>query len=340
MSATSNRPSRAEQATSLAILLVLAAISIYLIATQRTDNPAVVNQQIVSAHTFQTAPSKSAPLMATLPAGIAVMSPAEHFTPETLSDKINGKAELYLSAGVTGLTSQRFHLSVAPEAWVEVFVYAMGRPENAFTVFSAQRRPDTIPVTLAQHAYRTANALFFISGADYVEMIATTTDDAMHAAMEAMAKSLLTRNNAGDVATRPDPNRYFPQHGLIVDSMVRLASDAFGFDQLDDLYTVRYQSDGSTLTAFVSRRADPAAAQRLAADYGDFLRQFGGREIGQDEIGPQGDGLQVIEILDAVEVIFSEGPFLAGIHMGEELTVALTLGRRLKAHLAALEVSP
>ena len=44
--------------------------------------------------------------------------------------------------------------------------------------------------------------------------------------------------------------------------------------------------------------------------------------------------------MDAVEVIFSEGPFLAGIHMGDELTGALTLGRRLKAHLAALEVSP
>jgi hypothetical protein len=340
VSATSNRPSRPEQATSLAILFVLPLISLYLMASQRTDNPAVVNQQKVSAHTFQAATSEAAPLLTPLPAGIEVMSPAEHFTPDTLSDKINGKAELYISAGVTALTCQRFHLSGKPDTWVEIFVYAMGRPENAFTVFSAQRRSDTIPLALAPHAYRTANALFFVDGTDYVEMIATATDDAMHAAMEAMAGTLLARSKTSTATVSPDPKRYFPEQGLLADSMMRLARDAFGFDQLDDLYTVRYRSGDSTLTAFVSWRADAAAAKRLATAYGDFLRQFGGREMIPDQSGPSGGGIQVIEVMEAVELIFTQGPFLAGIHMGEDLAEALVLGRRLQAHLAGLEAAP
>ena len=59
----------------------------------------------------------------------------------SLSDKINGKAELYLAAGFARLETQRFALTDNPGQWMERYLYDMGQHANAFSVFSAQRRP-------------------------------------------------------------------------------------------------------------------------------------------------------------------------------------------------------
>ena len=67
-----------------------------------------------------------------LPPGIIPLSPSEAFDAQTLSDKINGKAELYLSAGFVSLRSQRFKDKNGLDFWVEVYVYDMDKGQNAF----------------------------------------------------------------------------------------------------------------------------------------------------------------------------------------------------------------
>ena len=68
--------------------------------------------------------------------------------------------------------------------------------------------------------------------------------------------------------------------------------------------------NASTLMAFLSRRESPGEAQKLAADYGGFLVNFGGVRL--DSQLPVSHS-QVIEILDTYEIIFSYGPFVAGV---------------------------
>ena len=67
----------------------------------------------------------------------------------TLSDKINGKAELYLAAGFERLECRRFALADDPAGWLERFVYTMRAAPGAFAVYSQQRRPQAQPLTLA-----------------------------------------------------------------------------------------------------------------------------------------------------------------------------------------------
>jgi hypothetical protein len=99
-----------------------------------------------------------------LPEGIQPFAATEIFETNNLSDKINGKAELYLSAGFNRLVSQRFRDERATDLWMEVFVYNMGNNQKAFSVFSSQRREDMEPLGLAKYACRTSNALFLVQG--------------------------------------------------------------------------------------------------------------------------------------------------------------------------------
>ena len=95
-----------------------------------------------------------------LPEGMVILTPVESFGPESLSEKIDGKAELYLSAGFLSLRSQRFVETGKPERWLEVFVYNMGSMRNAFSVYSTQRRADAEDLAFTPFAYQTANACF------------------------------------------------------------------------------------------------------------------------------------------------------------------------------------
>ena len=253
---------------------------------------------------------------------------AERFDRETLSDKIDGKAELYLSAGFVRLDCQRLTLAGQSDLWVEVFIYDMGSFENAYAVFSAQRRADATMLDFAEFAYRSENALFFVHGPTYLEMIASGTDDRLRTSMDALARAfILSRPVAQATIAERD---LFPKTGLVETSISLISADAFGVAGLDRVFTAIYSIAGAEMTAFLSRRVDPQAAAGLAGSYVDFLKAYGG------EVQASGDpipGATVVTILDMYEVVFAEGPFLAGVHEAPDRDKAVVLANELAAKL-------
>jgi hypothetical protein len=111
------------------------------------------------------------------PEKFSVFSPPETFDHMTLSDKIDGKAELYLPAGFKSLFAQRLKPQDSPDVWYEVFIYDMGTMLNAFSVYSAQRRDNARPEPFAEFAYSAENALFWVHGPYYIEIIASEVSD-------------------------------------------------------------------------------------------------------------------------------------------------------------------
>jgi hypothetical protein len=89
------------------------------------------------------------------------MSDRESFDQYTLSDKINGKADGYLASGFVQLVCRRFVHSSNQENWFEFFLYNMGFPRNAFSVYSKQRREGVTEQGFTEFAYSTENAVFF-----------------------------------------------------------------------------------------------------------------------------------------------------------------------------------
>ena len=101
---------RRQTVLSMVILAGLVLIGIGIAITQSRVNAAILQKDelLPTANmTEQSDPPDSIAAFDPLPPGLKPLAALEMFNAGNLSDKINGKAELYLSAGFTGLVSQR-----------------------------------------------------------------------------------------------------------------------------------------------------------------------------------------------------------------------------------------
>ena len=244
------------------------------------------------------------------PSGFKPSGNPEHFDATTLSDKIDGKAELYLTSGFQSLACQRFDSAPDGEPWFEWFVYDMDNARNAFAVFSLQRRPGAAASRVTELAYTGPNALFFVQGRWYMEMIASVSDPAVVAALEASARRFIEAHPAGE--TRLDELTLFPKAGQVAGSFTLHPSDAFGWDGLKDVFTMDYQAPSSSITAFASLRATPDEASTLASGYGQFLT-FNGYTPWTPE-GGWPPGFAGFQAFGMYEVVFHRGCVMGGMH--------------------------
>jgi hypothetical protein len=326
------RPSGCETRIAAAVLAGLLAVAVGLLWTQPRFNPAVVNfLKGASEQAHETPAGMRVPRepILPLPEAMSPLSAAERFDRDTLSDKIDGKAELYLSAGFIRLDCQRLSLAGHPgEPWIEAFIYDMGSAENAYAVFSTQRRADAVAMDLAEFAYRAENALFLAHGPFYLELIASRSDERLLAAAEALARSFVGSRPVARAAIAE--RDLFPKSGLVGNSISLIPADAFGVAGLDRVFTATYAAAGAEMTAFLSRRASAQEALDLSSAYVDFLKAYGGEVKASDERVP---GAALVAVLDMYEVIFSQGPFLAGVHEAPDRDQALSLAAELAAKL-------
>ena len=312
---------------SVVILSILLVIGIGIFLIQYRINPAVLQPGSIlpPAHNLSTSlPPKPAEQIMQLPLGLVPLTPAETFDSQNLSDKIDGKAELYLSAGFNRLNSQRLRSEQSNNIWVEVFVYDMGTGQNAFSVFSAQRREDAEPLDLAKYSYKTSNAIFFTHGPYYVEIIASDASEQIMIPMKTLAENFIheTRTNTITIAEE----QLFPEKNKVANSTSLISSDAFGYERLNQIYTAEYTLDGNQLMAYLSDRGSSAEAKELASAYGDFLVSFGGNSI---DAKLTITGALLVEILDTYEIIFPCGRYLAGVREAANLEEAKTLAIQL-----------
>jgi len=319
--------SRQQTFLSMVILSILMVIGIGIFITQSHFNPGVLQKDSLLPEPNKDKPSSKLSPIASfvpLPEGIQPFTETEMFDARNLSDKINGKAELYLSAGFTRLVSQRFRDERATDMWMEAFVYDMGNSQNAFSVFSAQRRQDAESLDLAQYAYRTPNAYFLIHGRYYVEIIASKVSGQVLQPVKMMAETFIRNTPAKEAFV--NEMELFPKQALVKNSMALISSDAFGYDGFDKIYTAEYEFDDHNLMAYLSHRRTPVKAKELASAYTMFLLAYGGKNI--EAQVPIKDA-RLIEILDTYEVIFSHGSYLAGIREAGTINQAKTLAIRL-----------
>ena len=323
----------AQKFTGYGILAVLGLITVGLLVQQSRFNPAVLvalrapeapgQPQAASA----PAPAATAALLPEVE-GFTPLAPSESFGPENLSDKIDGKAELYLPAGFKEMSCRSFSLGATGGAHVEVFLYDMGSPPNAFAVFSGQRRPGSPSSALTANAYSTANALFFTRGRFYVEIVADRASEALLSSLEAYAKALLAKLPA-EVETR-DAGALFPKEGLARDSVRLCATDVFSLEGLNNVLTAEYNLQSGKATAFIAARDTPEQAQAEAKRYLDFLTANGYQQA--QTPGPPG-GTPVLVLDNSFEVVLVQGRTMAGVHDATSLAAARELAAKLQTAL-------
>ncbi|MBI5550915.1 MAG: hypothetical protein HY911_05350 [Desulfobacterales bacterium] len=320
-------PSVTQRWVSRAILATLAIIAGGVFVAQSRFDPGQWQAQSHESAPPANAPTAEAP---TEVPGLRPMGPPETYDAATLSDKIDGKAELYLAAGFERLECQRFALADNPASWLERFVYTMNAPAGAFAVYSQQRRPQAQPLTLAADAYQAANGLFLVQGVHYLEVIGSEASETLQARMIDLARTFIQAHPVAQSAA--DERALFPKEGLAADSIALTSANAFGFERLDRIFTADYAADGHRAMAFLSRRASAQEAADLAGAYADYLLTYGGQRVQAPEGAPP---VTVIAILDQYEIVFQRGDLLAGVHEANDLAYGLALATKLYANPGA-----
>jgi hypothetical protein len=328
-----HRPSRTEQIIGFVILLGLAVIAGGVYHQQFVFNPAVLTAKMItpSAARMVSAPAASEASPA-LPPELTVMSAPENFGPDDVYNKIDGKADLYLTAGFVHLTCQRFALKATNDNWMEWFVYDMGGLPQAFAVFSLQRRAEGKTIGLTPFAYQTDNALYFVSGRYYVEAVTAMPVPAMMKGMLAMAQAFVVSHPPGpslipELKLFPSENREADNDGLQM-------ADAFGFDGFTNVFTAKYQlplgKTNAEVLAFLKIAPTAGDAAALRDAYRSFLRSNGGTEM--DSGGGATLG-KPIKFMDTFEIVFAQSNFVAGVHAAPDAVSAEKVSQQLADRL-------
>lgn len=269
---------------------------------------------------------------ADLPDGLASISPPEQYHAENLSDKINGKADLYLSAGFKSLESRRFGLISDKNRWMERYLYDMGGHQNAFAVYSVQRRKDTQDMNLTTHSYLSANGLFLVHGPYYLEIIAAESTPQMQSQMRALASAFIATNSVKD--HNLPVLELFAQDNKVPQTTKLIADSAFGIQSLDWIYTSMYAAENAQATVYISQRGSASNALALADKSIAYWNEYGGETVQT----PEGfSGLQIVFILDNYEIAAVQGDYLYGVHEATDLDFALKLISRMRQSIREVE---
>ncbi len=317
------------------ILALLGLITAWLLIQQSRFNPAVTLalRAPLQGRPQAAASSALSATAALLPevSGFTPLAAIESFGPDNLSDKIDGKAELYLQAGFKEMSCRSLGLDAAGEAHAEVFLYDMGAAPNAFAVFSGQRRSGAASIPLTANAYATANALFFTKGRFYVEIVADRAAEGLQSSLEAYATALLAKIPAaeGEVPVQAAP---FPKEGLAQDTVRLCSADSFGCEGLNNMLTGEYSLKNGKATAFIARRDTPELAQAEARRYLDFLAANGYQKV--QAAGLPADAAALV-LDNSFEIVFVQDRTLAGVHDATSLEAAQELAGKLKDELKA-----
>jgi hypothetical protein len=280
---------------------------------------------------FQAA-SSSAAVAANKPSMMALRAPAgytaspktETFDADSLYEKIDGKADLYLESGFKQLDCRIFTSDSDPNLWMEIFVYDMDTPKNALAVFGVQRRPEGEMIDIADFAYKTADAVFMEKGKYYVEMTGSTVSVPLAEAMEKLGTEFV--KNTGSQAGQIEELSLFPKEDLVPQSFKLYISGAYGYDGFKDLYGASYNVNGENVTGFICKAPDAAAADKLAKDYQKFLTDNGAtvKIAAKNELKGA-----VFDMYGESEIVFAKGVFVGGVHGAENQPAAETVAARI-----------
>ena len=251
------------------------------IADKPTASPSVISVPSVPSPAGEAASEEGGTAPAPAPkgdpmeialAGIKPMGPTEFYSPDTLYEKIDGRAPAYLGFNFQQLRCRSFGIDGTKGSYVDVYEYRMDTPVNAFGIFSQERDANGKPVDFAPDGYSGEMGFFFRQGACYVQVIASDqtpkTMDLAKAIAENRAKAI-PADNAG-----LDARRRLPNVGLIPESVSFVQDNAQGQAFLKNVFQAGYNFEGGK-TSFFLMVSDPATTAQAYKSYLAFCGRFG-----------------------------------------------------------------
>jgi hypothetical protein len=122
----------------------------------------------------------------------------------------------------------------------------------------------------------------------------------------------------------------FPKEDLVPQSFKLYILGAYGYDGFKDLYSAKYDINGSQTTAFLCKLPDSAAAEKLAAEYRKFLIDNGGvAKVAVNTVLKDA----AFEVVGEIEIVFARGAYVGGVHGAEKQETAETVAAKILEQL-------
>ncbi len=286
--------------------------------------------QVVGQTMLASAPQRKAGGLLPVLAEPDLAGPGEvrTFGPDTLYEKINGKAQLYHSYNFAELLFTTY--AAGEDAGIDLYVYDMGQPDNAFGIYRTEQGDGGEPADVGRNGYLSGSSVFFWKGKYYVNLLAAGVEpgheseggdnsDLREIALK-LARAVADALPEADQSLWAD--KVLPAENRVPDTFEFRKSDVFGLSFLHDVFTAQYAIGDGELTLFVMRNDNPQQAAETFEQYKAFAGRYG-KVLDVAEI----DGATVMtsESIGTYDVIFVKDTYLGGATAAEDLQTARDL---------------
>jgi hypothetical protein len=240
------------------------------------------------------------------------------FTPENLYLLINGRAEFYLAYDMVGMNFTRFEKNDDSDTFINVSVYDMATPANAFGAFSSERPPVSKELKIGRAAYRSGTDYYMWKGRYYVHIIPSTDSAELQLTAIQLAKKL--DDSLWDSGEALWGLSALPKENLVPRSVHYYLVDAMALDFMKNTYTARYKRNQTQVTVFLSRRDSVETARDVITAYAEHAHLYG-RKI--EQLNINGVELTSFDMGDIYDVVFQKGTLVAGVTQVQDRDVAI-----------------
>jgi len=255
------------------------------------------------------------------------MSKVEFYNADNLYEKINGKAEQYHDYDVGGLETATF-ISKDEKQFVDIYIYDMGEPLNAFGIFSAIRYPDEPAIDLGQGGYK-SDGYFFWKGKYYNQIILSDRNEEIEKFALKLAQDIESKQK------RMPVNIWglgkFPEKDLIQNSIEYLKKNALNLSFLNDVYVATYDKNGREVTAFLTKRKDKSEADKVFEEYRNYLSNYGSIV---DTIETEYGSIVVGDVMGYFDAIFQKDNIIGGTNAVDNRQNAQEISKKLLSSLS------
>ena len=188
----------------------------------------------------------------------------QNYFPETLFEYINGAAEAYLSYNFEELIVAEYR-DKKTEASVAIEIYDMGKVENSFGIYSAERFPESHFLTLGIQGYVEEGALNFLIGKYYVKLLCFECEELSDQHLKLFSQKIVERVEGK--SDFPPILDVFPREGRIPYTEKFVLRNFMGYSFLHDGYRASYKIEDFEFECFIIEGKTNEESQSMLKQY-------------------------------------------------------------------------
>jgi len=270
------------------------------------------NGQIVASQSLPAMVSDSTPK------GWQIFDEVKQVTPENLYEQINGRASFFIAYDMIRMTYVSFVNSDKTSQFINLSIYNMGTPTNAFGVFSAERSQGESPLELGRAGYRSDANYFIWKGQYYIRIISSeATNEFQWIGMDLARKVTDFLLDSGEQVWGLTA---LPLTDRMPESVQYFKVDAMGLDFMRNTYTATYRKGNTLVTAFLSQQDSAESARAKVVRYAKYAKKYG---KGIDRLKAGEVELVSCDMGGSYDVVYQKGRLIGGVSYVEDRGLAI-----------------